>query len=151
MTREEFRSKLKTRLVFIRVFIVAFVLINIASRLLSGYIELHGEYANFLAGFVMGASASLIVPIAVIYQRYSKALSDKNRFEEEYLKQIDERTIFIRQKCGAEVIIPLTLIIIAAALIAGYFSITVCLTLISVSLFQALVCVALKVYYMKKY
>ncbi len=153
MTKEEFRKKLKTRVLMIRIFILLFILINAAVRIYDRTvgITIGGPNIDFLTGFIVGLSLVFVVAAAYLISKYTKALNNEDVLEEIYLQDIDERTNFIRQKSGADVLCPMAFCMIGASLIAGYFSLTVCITLIAVETVQMLVCTILKIYYSKKY
>ena len=56
-----------------------------------------------------------------------------------YYKENDERVAFINQQVGKSSLTVTTVILLIAAIVAGYFDITVFITILAVTLAQALI------------
>jgi uncharacterized membrane protein len=101
---------------------------------------------NFQCGLF--AAGGILALIKVFW--YRKVLEDENLLKLEYNKENDERRRAIREKAGMPMILIMSVIILMAGIIAGYFNETVFLALIATALCQLVIGMAVKVYYMRK-
>ena len=114
-------------------------------------IDLGSEAANdFVAGFQLGILCALLLAFAAKLVSYRKALKDEKLLKQMYNKENDERVCFINQQVGKSSMSITTLILLIGALIAGYFNITVFVTILAVTLVQVLIKLTLYWYYSNK-
>lgn len=150
MNREEFRISLKKRMLFLRIFTAVYFLVFAAIN----HIDLFAASTpqnDFLKGFISGLSVFMLIFLVVVNVKATKALSNEENFEKIYIAQTDERSRYIKEKCGVGVVMPLSVILICVGMIAGYFSFPVFVALVAAGNFQIIVCCVLKLYYSKKY
>lgn len=103
-------------------------------------INLGNEHANdFVAGFQVGLLCVLLLAFISKIVIYRKALKDEKLLKQIYYKENDERVAFINQQVGKSSLTVTTVILLIAAIVAGYFDITVFITILAVTLAQALI------------
>lgn len=107
------------------------------------------EFADFFKGFQSGAAAGLLVCAAVLVIKYRKILKDEEAVRNYYIKEHDERNAVIWAKSGGTVLYTCGVLIIGAAVVAGYFNQIVFITLLLCGVFLLIVKKALVIYYCK--
>ena len=83
--------------------------------------------------------------------RNLRALKDEKKLKKLYIKESDERQAQIVAKALCEAMRATLILGLAAVIVAGYFSMTVSLTLLVTVLLVSLMTLALKLYFGKKY
>ncbi|MBR3764123.1 MAG: hypothetical protein IKK57_06185 [Clostridia bacterium] len=143
MDIEQYRKNLHRRMRLCRLLWLAYLLLTAATRFASPAVTEHPAYAGLL-GFLAGGLLVALISMA----KYRRALKDDTILRRLYNQEHDERMQAIRARAG----IPMTLILgaamIAAGVIATFFSMTVALTLIITALAQLLVSLAVKLWLM---
>ena len=102
-------------------------------------------------GFISGASIGILAMLLFGLIRNLRALKDEKKLKQQYVKEGDERQkqIYTNALCAA---MRATLILgLAAVIVAGYFSMTVSLTLLVTVLLVSLMTFVFKMYFGKKY
>lgn len=102
-------------------------------------------------GFVSGASLGLLALMLYGFIRNLLALKDEKKLKKLYIKESDERQnqIYTQALCAA---MRTTLILgLVAVVAAGYFNMTVSITLLVCEFVISLLCMAFKLYFMKKF
>lgn len=103
-------------------------------------IDLGNEGANdFVAGFQLGILCVLLLAFASKLVNYRKALKDEKLLKQMYYKENDERVAFINQQVGKSSMTVTTVLLLIGAIVAGYFNVTVFVTILAVTLAQALI------------
>lgn len=103
-------------------------------------INLGNENANkFVAGFQLGILCVLLLAFASKLVSYRKALKDEKLLKQMYYKENDERVAFINQQVGKSSMTVTTVLLLIGAIVAGYFNVTVFITILAVTLAQALI------------
>ena len=103
-------------------------------------INLGNENANdFVAGFQLGILCVLLLAFAAKLVNYRKALKDDKLLKQIYYKENDERVCFISQQVGKSSMSITTVVLLIAAIIAGYFNIIVFITILAVTAVQLLI------------
>jgi hypothetical protein len=100
--------------------------------------------------FQCGLSAAGSLVLVYLLFQYRSALSDDLKLRALYNKENDERMKAIRTKAGVPMTMILSMILVLAGIIIGYFDETVFFVLICVAIFQLFASAAVKFYYMKK-
>lgn len=105
------------------------------------------HFKDFFEGFQIG-----IVLVFLIYAgrhiiMYRKLLKNDEQLRNWYIKEHDERTAAICEKTGGTPLYTCGLLIVGAAIVAGYFDVTVFITLTACGLFLLLVRKGLYLYY----
>jgi hypothetical protein len=104
---------------------------------------------GFVAGFQFGLIVSIFGLAIFDIIKLSRAINDETKLRVLYNKEHDERLIAIRNKAGAPMIIITSVLMIIAAIIAGYFNIIVFYTLVAAVAAQLSVSAMVKLYCMK--
>ncbi|MBC3798234.1 4-hydroxybutyrate dehydrogenase [Acetobacterium tundrae] len=127
---EKFRTKIKRRIVLSS----GMVLVTAVLGFYSIYSLNYSDSSTMSDGFVTGFQFGLIIAIfglAVIdIIKLSLALKDDTKLKVLYNKEHDERLKAIRNKAGAPMIVITSVLMVLAAIIAGYFNIVVFYTLV---------------------
>ncbi len=106
---------------------------------------------EFIAGYNLGFCIGLELVVIFWIVRYTRALRDDKLLKKFYIKEKDERLIWIRERSGG-ISITITLAGLAlGTIMAGYFNEVVFFTLLGAFFFVALVGASLKLYYRNKY
>ena len=154
---ETYREKLKAQNVIIMVCItilVAFSALNIAAE--CGIVPFgpsvgDSHWQARWRGFCTGASFGILVLLVYGLIANLRALKNDKQLKKLFIKEHDERTQKIctaARSSGTQVFLIFGLI---AIIIAGYFSVTVSITIMACVLCLSLICVFLKLYYGRKY
>ena len=154
---ETYREKLKAQNVIIMVCItilVAFSALNIAAE--CGIIPFgpsvgDSHWQARWRGFCTGASFGILALLVYGLIANLRALKNDKQLKKLFIKEHDERTQKIctaARSSGTQVFLIFGLI---AIIIAGYFSVTVSITIMACVLSLSLICVFLKLYYGRKY
>lgn len=148
---EQYRSKIKKRIVFDALLALIVVAISVSSML--GIIpSAPGEhFGAFMKGFQAGLSATIIVYFIAGTIQKAAMLKNEDKLRAQYIKDNDERTKYIAEKTGGSVMHTCAVLIIVAAVVAGYYSSTVFFTLLGCAVFLLAVIVFLSAYYGHKY
>ncbi len=148
---EKFRTKVKRRIVISSgMAFTAMVLgvFNIYSIIISDHsTATHSD--GFVAGFQFGLIVSIFGLAVFDIIKLSLAINDETKLKVLYNKEHDERLIAIRNKAGAPMIVVTSILMVLAAIVAGYFNIVVFYTLVIAVATQLSVSVMVKLYCMK--
>ncbi len=152
MTVEQFRKKLKARVCMLGTSGGFYILATALSKWYESSNRVQEvAHRDFMSGFSIGAAIGIMLLIFVLGVQAMTALKNQERFDKLYIAETDERSKFIKDKCGSRVILPTSITLLAVAVILGNYNFTVFATLLCASLFQLLVCLVIKIYYCKKY
>ena len=154
---EHYKEKLKLTNMFLVigcVILAAFAVLAIGSELgwfhilrpVAGDSHWHSRWF----GFVTGASCGIFGFMIAGLIRNCRALRDDKKLKQLYVKEHDERTIQIVTLARNTAMQILLLGGLVAAVIAGYFSITVSITILACILAASLTSLLLVGYYSKK-
>lgn len=102
-------------------------------------------------GFICGAAMGVLALMLFGLYKNAKALKDEKELKKLYIKEHDERTIQIWTSARAAAFQTVLIVGLAAIIVAGYFSITVSLTIMSCVVTTSLTGLLFKVYYSKKF
>lgn len=107
------------------------------------------SFTDFFQGFQLGIAAAFVFFAAGNIMRYRKILADDDAVRACYIKMHDERCATIEEKSGGTVLYTCGILVIGAAIVAGYFNPVVFVTLLGCGLFLLLVKKGLRIYYCK--
>lgn len=107
--------------------------------------------SNNVFSFQCGLTIALGTLALVCIIRYSKALRNNKKLQEQYIKENDERIKAIRAKAGIPIYLVFSIIMIVVGIIIGYFNELIFITLIATAAIQLLLACAIKLIYTKIY
>lgn len=104
---------------------------------------------SFIFCFQCGGACALGLLCILLIFRYRFLLDNEEKLKLEYIKETDERLAAIRAKAGMPLLPVLSIGMIIAGIIAGYFNIIIFYTLIIAAICQMLVGCCIKLFCMK--
>lgn len=142
---EEYRKSLKRR--------IGLLSIPVCIAGLLGTYDVFGATEAMKNSYIFcfqcgGASALGLLCIILIF-RYRALLNNEEKLQLEYIKETDERLAAIRTKAGMPLLLILSIGMIFAGIIAGYFNIIIFYTLITTAICQMIVGCCIKLICMK--
>ena len=102
-------------------------------------------------GYITGISCGVFALLLVVLSRNRRARKDEKKRKALYVKEHDERTIQIAtlaRNTAMQILLPAGLV---ASVIAGYFSVTVSMTILACTFFSSGIILFLMNYYSKKF
>ena len=154
---ETYRTKLKEQnwiLAIACVILAAFCVLGFLAE--AGLISLtptagDSHWQSRWRGFVSGASFGVFALMLFGLIRNLLALKDEKKLKKLYIKENDERAIQVWTSARAAGCQAFLLLGLAAAIVAGYFSVTVSLSILACVFGTSVLCVAFKIYYSRKF
>ncbi len=143
---EQYRKKLKLRMLLFSIVMLFCVVILLINQI--GTIDTATE--TIAISFQEGFAASGIIILALTLFRYRRALSDEEKLRLLYNQENDERMKAIRAKAGVPMVLILSMSLVLAGMVIGYWNETIFVVLIGVALFQLTMSMLVKLYYMRK-
>ena len=144
---EQFEQYRKT--VKLRIFALLALILALLAVVLFGDKILYQMEENVL-WYLRGLCASGEIAACLFAVRYRKALRDDTALRKLYNTENDERKKLIRSKAGVPFVLVTSVGMLLAAVVAGYFSLTVFYTLVAAVLAQLVLSCALKLFYSKR-
>ena len=154
---EQYKEKLRITNVFLMIgciVLAVFAMLAIGSEL--GWFHIlkpvagDSHWQSSWNGFITGASCGILGLLVFSLIRNRQALKDEKKLKKLYVKEHDERTIQILTLARNTAMQILLLGGLVAAVIAGYFSITVSLTILGCIVTASITSLLLVGYYSKK-
>ena len=149
---EEFRVNVKRRIFLFMCVVVFSLAIGIYDVFWNQSAGSPG--AGFTEGVLGGLNSGLIFSLGAIALiqviRLGRIIKDEKQLKMLYNKEHDERLKEIRSKAGMPMILIMSTLMLAAGIIAGFFSEIVFYTLLAASVTQLTIAAAVKVYCLKK-
>ncbi|MBC3889042.1 hypothetical protein GH810_12025 [Acetobacterium paludosum] len=148
---EEFRTKVKRRIILAS----GLTLVAVALGIYAVFsLQNVPDDATMSAGFISGFQFGLIMSIGILSMvtvvKLRRALNDEIKLKVLYNKEHDERLKTIRSKAGQPLLSITSVLMIIAAIIAGYFNIVVFYTLVAAVLAQLAISAGVKLVCMTK-
>ncbi len=109
------------------------------------------HWQSMWRGFVCGASFAILAFLVFGFARNIRALRNEKFLKKLYIKEHDERSIQVWTSARAAAFQTFLLLGLVAIVTAGYFSVTVSLTILGCVWFASIIGLLFKVYYSKKY
>lgn len=142
-----YRADLKNKTWIYKAYIgLVFIFLLIGKFYLKEKLKNDDFLFGILHGFAIGIELFCFNKIIKII----KASEDIEILKQMYIKENDEREIFINLKSGFPVLVKLSIAIFIAAILAGFINKVVCLTLITVGICQLLISKVIKLYWSNK-
>ena len=104
-----------------------------------------GIVSGFQFGLIFRIGIRAMIEIIML----SKAMKDDKKIKLLYNKENDERMKFIRSKAGMPMVMITSVMMLTAAIVAGYFNIIVFYTLVIAAMVQLTIGASIKLYLMK--
>ena len=154
---EQYKEKLRITNVFLMIgciVLAVFVVLAIGSEL--GWFQIlkpiagDSHWHSHWNGFITSASCGIFALLFVSLIRNRRALKDEKQLKKLYVKEHDERTIQILTLARNTAMQILLMGGLVAVVIAGYFSITVSLTILACIFTASITSLLLVGYYSKK-
>lgn len=101
-------------------------------------------------GFISGATLGIIGVMVFFLVRNIRALSDDKLLKKLYVKEHDERTIQIWTAARARAMQTFMILGLVCGIIAGYYSMVVCITIVACTFLQAMTGLFFALYYSYK-
>lgn len=151
-----YREKLKLQNIVLAiacVILAVFCALGFAAE--AGLVELtpvagDSHWQSRWRGFVSGASMGVLVLLLFGLIRNLLAMKDEKKLKKLYIKENDERTLQLWTAARAAGCQAFLLLGLVAAIAAGYFSVTVSLSILACVLSTAVICLCFKLYYFHK-
>ena len=143
---ELFKKKLKTRIILLCAVLLVFVAILLYNQFGASEALKDSLAFSFQCGFSAAGSFALVFWL----MKYRSALKDEAKLRLLYNEEKDERMSAIRAKAGIPMVLILSMMLVLAGMVIGYFNETVFVVLICVALFQLLMSLLVKFYYVRK-
>jgi hypothetical protein len=146
---EKFRNTIKRRITLFSAMLLGEVILGaycfwaLDHSVKSGSSD--GFVANFQNGIIFGIGILTLSQII----KLRMVVKDDNKLKMLYNQQHDERLKTIRGKAGMPMLMITSIIMLIAAIIAGYFNVVVFITLIIAATVQLSIGAIVKMYYLK--
>lgn len=155
---KEFKEKLKvqntiTLFCCIVLFLFTVIVILAEAGVFPVLVPLTGDthWHSRWRGFITGASTGILALMVLKLIRSIKALKDEAKLKKMYIEVTDERQIQIWTAARAESMRAFVLLGLVAGIVAGYFSVTVSVTIIACVTIHSLMGFGFKLYYSSKF
>ncbi len=146
---EQFKMKIKKRIVLFSTFAFFAVVLGIAQFLVVGNTDdgtmEEGTSTGFRIGIILAIGVLAIVQII----KLNGIVNDDKKLQILYNKEHDERLKAIRSKAGMPMLMINSILILIAAVVAGNFSHVVFITLVITAMIQLVIGASVKIYYLK--
>ena len=110
----------------------------------------NSHWQSMWRGMTMGMSAGIMIVLIVFLVRNILALKDEKRLKKLYVEANDEREIQIWTAARSTAMQIFLMFGVVAAIVAGYFSMTVSITIIACMFIQSMIGMGCSMYYRMK-
>ena len=144
---EKYRKELVGRIALLVILMcLALIFVTVGNFYLKDKLSLEQGYVDAVSGFLVGFELTCLAMLSYI----ATTLRNEKALKKMYTREHDERIAAILAKSGCPLIGILSMILLVIAILAGYFNVTVALTLVAVALLQDLVMFGLLFYWKHK-
>lgn len=149
---EEYRRKLKMQNIIFLLGTAVLIAVQIVaySGIISPAEVPDKRWADFWNGFYAGISMGVTFIFILGFIINLRAMRSEKALKKLFIKENDERKREICEKGKSAGASAYAFCMLAAAIVGGYFNITICITLIAATLGLSLFMIAGKLYYSKK-
>ena len=109
------------------------------------------HWQSLWRGFIMGAACGILAFMVIGLVRNIRALRSEKELKKLYIKDNDERQIKIWNSARAASMQVFLILGLVAGVIAGYFNMTVSITILACVMVQAWIGLGFKLYYNRKF
>lgn len=146
---EKFKQSIKRRVLLLSILVIICLALGIQNFMMIGNTEngslSEGIVAGFQSGLIVGIAMKATIDIILL----TKAMKDDKKMRLLYNKENDERMKVIRSKAGMPMVMITSVMMLTAAIVAGYFNIVVFYTLVIAAMVQLTIGATIKLYLMK--
>lgn len=142
-TMEKFKKEIQHRVALFVGVVLICIILGFVSMSNPDLIE--GQVAGFQLGIVFGLG--ILASVQIVKLRM--VLNDDKKLQQLYNQEHDERMQLIRGKAGMPMLLVTSVVLLLAAIIAGYSNVIVFYTLVAAVGFQLTLGACVKVYYMR--
>lgn len=148
---ETYRNKLKIQNIFslIGLLVTITLLVLSAMQIIHPVVE-SNRWAAFWNGFISGVTGAVAACLLFGIARNLLAMRDEKKLRTQYIKAHDERTQRIWELSGASSYWFVTMGLLLAAIVAGYFDPLITIVIVCCIFYICIVRLILKIYYGKK-
>lgn len=146
---DKFLTIIKRRIILFSGMILAAAVLGVYSFLIKGNTENTGMADGIVSGFQYGLIFGIGLLSLIQIIKLSIVIKSDKKLKMQYNKENDERLKAIRSKAGMPMMIVTSVIMLAAAIVAGNFNMTVFFTLVIALMVQLSIGVFVKLYCMK--
>ena len=149
---ESYRNKLKIQNIFslIGLLVTITLLVLSAMQIIHPVVE-SDRWAAFWSGFISGVTGAVAACLLFGIARNLLAMGNEQKLRAQYIKAHDERTQRIWELSGASSYWFVTMGLLLAAIVAGYFNPLITIVIVCCIFYICIVRLILKVYYGKKF
>ena len=109
------------------------------------------HWSSMWHGFISGVSCGFLVLMVFALVRNLRAMKDEKALRKLYIAENDERSIKIWTLARAAAMQTFLMLGLAAGIVAGYFNMSVSITILVCTVAHSLIGAGFKIYYSKKY
>ncbi len=146
---EKFKQSIKRRITLLSIMVLVFMALGIQGYLMSGNTESASMSDGIVSGFQLGLIFGIGIRALIEIITLSRAMKDEKKIKILYNKENDERMKTIRSKAGMPMVMITSVMMLTAAIVAGYFNIVVFYTLVIAAMVQLTIGASIKLYLMK--
>lgn len=145
---EQYKRKLKLQNILLAIGAIILIMIQVLAYLgLIAPAVVKEHWANFWNGFIAGSSMGLCVLFLIGIIINIRALRNESRLKRLYIKENDERAAEIQKSSKSTGVNIFLFAALLAGIVAGYFSITVFITILACDVVLSLIICGSKLYY----
>lgn len=155
---EQFKEKIKFQNIVIAIacfILAAFSFLSAAGEagLIAGFTPAVSDshWQSLWRGFIMGAACGILALLIIGLIRNIRALRSEEALKKLYIAENDERKIQIWTSARAASMQVFLILGLAAGVVAGYFNMTVSITILACVTAHAYIGLAFKLYYSRKF
>lgn len=146
---DQFKQSIKRRLIMLSIMVLICLALGIQGYLMTGTTEDGSMSDGIVSGFQFGLIFRIGIRALIEIVTLTRAMKDDKKIKLLYNKENDERMKVIRSKAGMPMVMITSVMMLTAAIIAGYFNIIVFYTLVIAAMVQLTIGSTIKLYYMK--
>lgn len=111
----------------------------------------NSHWSSMWHGFISGVACGFLVLMIVALIRNLRAMKDEKTLRKLFIAETDERNIKIWTSARATAMQTFLMLGLAAGIVAGYFNMTVSITILACVVVHSLIGLLCKIYYSKKF
>ncbi|MDW7660777.1 MAG: hypothetical protein SCL54_05030 [Bacillota bacterium] len=146
---EKFKQSIKRRIMLLSILVIICLALGIQNFVMTGTTENGSMSDGIVSGFQFGLIFGIGIRAMIEIIMLTKAMKDDKKIKLLYNKENDERMKVIRSKAGMPMVMITSVMMLTAAIVAGYFNIVVFYTLVIAAMVQLTIGATIKLYLMK--